>query len=154
MGSIPAGGARLNMEDEILLAGAAVFRVRAGRTSWLLVKPTSDDTWQLPKGVVRRGESSVRTAIRTISELVGMRGRVLEEAGRTTQTARRSGAALAKKFIYYLVQQKGREDTLTVNTSAKVIWADFSRAREKLASSEKRMLVQARQTLSEWQSSF
>lgn len=137
------------MEDEVLVSGAVVFRTRGEKVSWLIIKPGNDDVWQLPKSVVRRGESSVRTAIRVLAEMAGLRVRVIEEAGRTTITSRRKGGSLSKKLIYYLVLQKGKDDANKNGT--KISWVDFTRARDKLASSEKRILIQAKQALIEWQ---
>ena len=137
------------MEEEILVSGAVVFHTRGGKTFWLLVKPGKDDTWQLPKGVVRRGESSVRTAIRTIDETLGIRGRVLEEAGRATINSTRDGHSFSRRIIYYLMQQKSKEPRDLMTQFA---WADFVRTHHKLSTAqEKRILNQARSLLSEWE---
>lgn len=137
------------MEEEILVSGAVVFRTRGGKTLWLLVKPGKDDTWQLSKGVVRRGESSVRTAIRTVSETLGIRGRVLEEAGRAKINSTRDGHSFSRRIIYYLMQQKGKE---VRDLMIQFAWADFVKTHHKLSTvQEKRILHQARSLLAEWQ---
>lgn len=136
------------MDDEILVAGSAVCKQRAGKTYWLLVRPGKEDSLQLPKVIVRRGESSVRAAIRSVSEMAGIRGKVLEEAGRTTVFSTRDGKSLFRRIIYYLMQQRGKDENAP---TARVFWSEFIRARSKLSSLEQRILAQARTTLTEWQ---
>lgn len=138
------------MDDEVLVSTAVVFKTRAGKNSWLLVKLDSNEAWQLPKGVVRRTESSVRAAIRTLSELAGVRGRVLEEVGKTSSKTGRNGKILTRRIIYYLMQQRGKDDG--VIGSARTSWVNARKLRGKLKSTpERRIIFQARKLLVEWQ---
>lgn len=136
------------MEEEVLLGGATVFKERRGKVLWLLVKPGRDDGWQLPKSVVRRGESSVRSTINTVRLLAGMRCFVLEEVGRVSSTTTHKSMPLTRRIIYYLVQQRGGNGEAGY---AKLAWVEHIKARSQLGTaSEKRMLAQARIVLSEW----
>lgn len=137
------------MEDEVLIAGATVYKTRGKKYSWLLIKNPSDGEWQLPKGVVRRAESSVRATIRMLSEMTGLRARVLEEVGRTTSTTAKNKRSATRRTIYYLMQQRGKDSEIS---PSKTLWADLARARTKLkTATERRMLSQARSVLLVWQ---
>lgn len=143
------------MEEEILVSAAVVYKEPLrkyngkSRTSWLLVKAANDSEWQLPKGVVRRTESSVRAAIRTLSEVAGIRGRVLEEVGKISARSGKNGRILTKRTIYYLIQQRGKDD---IEASSKTVWVDPKNIRGKVKSAtEKKMLTEARKVLTEWQ---
>lgn len=137
-----------HMDDEVLVSVAVVFKTRAGRNSWLLVKSGSDE-WQLPKGVVRRTESSVRAAIRMLSEFAGIRGRVIEEVGKTSTRSGHDGKSFTRRTIYYLMQQRGKDGVIA---SAKTAWVNPKKIRGKLKSAtERKIIIQARHLLGEWQ---
>lgn len=126
-----------------------MFRERGGKTAWLVVKPGEDDEWQLPKGLVYREESSVRAVIRTLGKLAGLRSAVLEEVGRVNSTTTSKGSPLVRRIIYYLVQLKGKLEIDDV--PVKLQWLEFASAKSKLGTqAEKKMLIQAREVLSQW----
>lgn len=136
-------------EEQVLIGGALMFRERGGKTAWLVVKPEEDDEWQLPKGLVYREESSVRAVIRTLGKLVGLRSAVLEEVGRVNSTTTSKGSPLVRRIIYYLVQLKGKLEVDGV--LVKLQWLEFASAKSKLGTqAEKKMLIQARNVLSQW----
>lgn len=125
------------MADTKLTSGAVLFRRKNGKTFWFLAKTQESDSWEIPKGVVRRGESSVRTAIRTVDEEANIAARVLEEAGR------------AGEVIYYLMQQLGSFGGKP--RYAQVLWNSYALAKQRLGSaSERRIITQANQVLREW----
>lgn len=138
--------------EEILVAGAVVYKIRAGKVFWLLVRPNKDEGWQLPKGVVRRGESSVRAAMRVILELVNLKCKVIEEAGRTTVNTTKNGSPMTKKFIFYLIQQRGKSGEEALGVLSKLTWGEFKTASKKLTNQmERKILFRAKITLAEWQ---
>ncbi len=142
-------GTQIYMEDEVLVGGAVVFKQRGRKVLWFIAKPGEQDAWQLPKMVVRRGESSVRGTLRMAEELAGLRGAVLEEVGRVSNTTTHKGMPLVRRIIYYLMQQKGKS---AAPSYAKTQWAEFATARSRLATaSEKKVLSQARTLLTTWQ---
>lgn len=136
------------MEDEVLVSSAVVYKNRGGKNSWLLVK-SGEEEWQLPKSVVRRTESSVRAAIRTLSEMAGIRGRIIEEVGKSSVRSGKGSKALIRRTIFYLMQQRGKDG---IEGTARVVWVDPKNIRGKVKSAtERKMLVEARKLLSEWQ---
>lgn len=132
-----------------LVAGAATYRKKNGRTEWLIVKPDEDSGWELPKGDVRRGESSVRGALRALLENGGIRSRVLEEAGRATVSTTVDGEPFAQKHIFYLMRKRGKNKE--GSKYAEERWLPYSQARISLSfARERRILRQANETLKEW----
>ena len=114
-----------------LMIGAAIIytKERAG-DFWFLCKNNSDSDWELPKAIVRRGESSVRSVIRIMSEQGGMRARVIEEIGRASSTTSVNNRLVPQKTIYYLMLQKGEDNVIGF---AQYEWFPFEKAMLKAA---------------------
>lgn len=133
----------------MLTAGAIVFRDNHGSQQWLIVRLGTDLGWEIPKVLVRRGESSVRAAIRMTGEQAGMTTKVLEEAGRVNSTTTTAGKSISKRLIYYLMQQRAESEVVGF---ADYKWAEPAEALKKLISKkEQLMLRQAREELKKWQ---
>lgn len=133
------------MSDK-LIAGIAACRRRRGETEWLLTAPQKKDTWELPKDTVRRGESSVSAAIRFLAEFLGIRGRIIEEAGRASTAP--------DKFIFYLMYLTGirNGESLPKTLSLENKWFSYAQATKKLSlARERRILKQAKNVFREWQ---
>ena len=127
-----------------------VFRDNRGKRQYLLVKTKEDGDWEVPKVVVRKGESSVRAVIRLTGEQGGMTARVLEEAGRTTGTTILNGKTIPQKYYYYVMLQKGGTSDLIGFIEFK--WVEYNDAVKKVAlKREKDMFKQARDVIKEWE---
>lgn len=136
----------------VLIGGAVVFRDNRGKRQFLLVKTKEDGDWEIPKVVVRRGESSVRAVIRLTAEQGGISARVLEEAGRYTGNAIVNGTSISQKYYYYLMFQKGGSSELIGFYEFK--WLDAGVVAKKLTTKkEKEMYKSAREVLKEWETS-
>ncbi len=136
--------------QQILIGGAVVFRDRKGKNQFMLVKQKEGDDWEIPKVTVRKGESSVRAAIRMTGEQAGMTARVLEEAGRSTGTTMVNNKSIPQKYYYYLMINKaGGQDPIGFQETA---WLEYALAVKKLASKrDKEMLKGGRDVLKEWE---
>lgn len=131
-----------------LVSGSIVFKQKKnGEPYWFVVREGQDSDWQLPLTLVRKGESSVRGAIRHMAEEGGMRARVLEEAGRRGGAGKVDGKTVSQRFLYYLMVYRGGEEALEfVETD----WLPYSKARARLKSKRDRtMLSAAKKTLQE-----
>jgi 8-oxo-dGTP pyrophosphatase MutT (NUDIX family) len=134
----------------MVIGGAVVFRDNRGKRQFLLVKQKEGDDWEIPKVMVRRGESSVRAVLRMVSEQAGMTARVLEEAGRATGTTMVNSKSIPQKFYYYLLLQKGGNTELLSFDQYK--WLEYGDATKKLAiKREKDMIKGGRDVLKEWE---
>jgi 8-oxo-dGTP pyrophosphatase MutT (NUDIX family) len=136
--------------QQITIGGAIVFRDNRGKRQFLLVKTKEDGDWEIPKVIVRKGESSVRSVIRLTGEQGGMTARVLEEAGRSTGTTILNGKSIPQKYYYYLMLQKGGSSDLIGFVGFK--WLEYAEAVKKVPlKREKDMFNQAREVLKLWE---
>ncbi|MBI3443129.1 hypothetical protein HY008_00480 [Candidatus Woesebacteria bacterium] len=131
-----------------LVSGAVVYKSGSHGDRWFVVQKEASDSWEIPKAIVRKGESSVRTSIRIMAELAGMRAKVLEEAGRSGGATAINGKTVPQRYLYYLMQEKAMGEVVGF---AGHKWLDYSRAIEKLPSKRDRMMLRmARQVLRQW----
>jgi ADP-ribose pyrophosphatase YjhB (NUDIX family) len=135
--------------NQVLVSGAVVYKkAKNGRRYWLIAKQSEDDKWEIPKVVVRKGESSVRAAIRMMGEVGGMSAKVLEEAGRAGGSTTIRGKVVPKRHLYYLMVQKSAGEMLGFNDHA---WVAYAKAVRKLSlKREKEMLKNAKKELLQW----
>jgi 8-oxo-dGTP pyrophosphatase MutT (NUDIX family) len=137
-------------DQQILVSGAVIFRDYRGKRQFLLVKTRSSEDWEIPKVTVRKGESSVRAAIRMIGEQGGMVSKVLEEASRSSGSAIINAKSIPQKFYYYLMVQKGPSSELIGFDEFK--WVEYGDAIKKVAlKREKEAFKQGREVLKEWE---
>jgi ADP-ribose pyrophosphatase YjhB (NUDIX family) len=135
--------------NQITVSGAIIIRDSKGKPIFLLSKKKDEESWEIPKVIVRKGESSVRAAIRMANEQGGMSARVLEEAGRSTGVATINGKTVSQKFYYYLMLQKAGGEILGLE---QFDWIDYSRAVKRLGlKREKDMLKSARDIYKAWE---
>lgn len=139
----------LDSHNLILVAGAAVFRkAKNGRVTWFLVKDSQSKRWELPKALVRKGESSVRTILRVMGEQGGMNCKIVEEAGRIEDKVEVNGKRMSRRIVYYLVLEKSAGEVLGFE---EYTWADFSSALEKIGwNKEKKIFINAKKELESW----
>lgn len=136
--------------QQMSIGGAIVFRDNRGKRQFLLVKTKDDGDWEIPKVIVRKGESSVRSVIRLTSEQGGMTTRVLEEAGRFTATTILNGKSVPQKYYYYLLLQKGGSSELIGFAGFK--WLEYTEAVKVVPlKREKDMFKLGREVLKLWE---
>lgn len=133
----------------VLVSGAVVFKEGRSMKRWFLVRQSDDDKWEIPKVVVRKGESSVRAALRMMGEQGGMTTQVIEEAGRAGGVTTINEKTLPQRHLYYLmVQRQGTNEAIGFIDSK---WLEYAEAIRKLSSKrEKVMLRQARKGYQRW----
>ena len=138
------------VNQQISIGGAIVFRDNRGKRYFLIVKNKDDSDWEIPNVTVRKGESSVRSAIRLINEQGGIAARVLEEAGRISGVAIINGKSIPKKHYYYLMMQKGALSEMIGFNEFK--WVQYPDSTKRLGlKKEKEMLKSAVTVLKEWE---
>jgi hypothetical protein len=133
----------------VLISGAVLFKEVRGKRRWFIVKQGDEDKWEIAKVFVRKGESSVRAAIRMMGEQGGMSTKVLEEAGRSGGVTTINSKTLPQRHLYYLmILQSGVKEAIGF---ANYQWLEYTKAIRKLSSKRERaMLRQARQELNKW----
>ncbi len=136
-------------KSTVLVSGAVVLREGRSKKRWFLVKQSDDDKWEIPKVFVRKGESSVRAAMRMMGEQGGMSTQVIEEAGRAGGVTTINGKVFPQRHLYYLmIQQSGSSEAIGFADSE---WLEYAQAVRKLSSKRERaILKQARKEYRKW----
>jgi 8-oxo-dGTP pyrophosphatase MutT (NUDIX family) len=85
-------------------AGGAVYKKQGKKTAWLIIQPSGMDRWQLPKGLIAKGESSKVTAQREVEEEGGVKAKVVEKIGTSQFFFVFKGQKIFKTVTYYLME--------------------------------------------------
>ena len=118
-----------NRATEQLIGGAIVFKeIRGNRVHFLLSKTEGGD-WEIIKSMGRKGESSVRAAIRLTKEQGSMNVTVIEEASRATGVGTINGKSMVFKYLFYVMVFKTGGEMIGFDT---VSWFDYAAAIRKL----------------------
>lgn len=125
----------------VLVAGACAFKEKGGNLRWFLVKQNGEDDWEIPKVLVRKGESSVRAVLRMMGEKANMTTRVLEEVGRFGGITTVNGKRLPQRHIYYLMLEKSQSgEAIGFSDST---WLEYSKTLKTLLSKRERSVLKA-----------
>jgi len=135
--------------NQIMMSTAVVAKRRAnGKIVWLLVKQTEDEDWNFPRTTARKGESSVRAAIRMMGELGGMNARVIEEVGKQSGTTVINNRPTPKRLLYYVMIQKFGGEIIGFKDYK---WFEVTEALKKLSNKkDKEALKKAKKELTLW----
>ena len=128
------------MEEVVLESAAIVVRRGSRKNFWLITKESSESNWEIPKVIVRKGESSVRAAIRTMGERANMDAKVIEEAGRSGGLATVNDKTVSKRQIYYLMVQKNIGEIIGFEDYK---WLEYGKMVRKLKSKRERQMVKS-----------
>jgi 8-oxo-dGTP pyrophosphatase MutT (NUDIX family) len=134
-------------------AGGVAFRKQDGRIEVALISVGDEGRWQLPKGIVDKGESTEQAAVREVREEAGIDTEVVERIDKVeywyfwNEDGRR---VRYHKFVYfYLLRYKSgdvRDHDREVNEAR---WVEIDEAIELLAfDSEKKVLKKAKGMMS------
>ena len=137
------------MEEAKILKGAgAIFKDKDHKITWLLVRYDKSGDWVVPETRAAKKESSVSSIIRLMGESMGMRVRVLEEAGRSHSRTKVGNRTVHVSTIYYVIMYKAGEELLGF---AEAEWFTLAQAVRKLRTqTEKKMLRNAQVIYKKW----
>ncbi|HEX7318099.1 MAG TPA: NUDIX domain-containing protein [Pyrinomonadaceae bacterium] len=137
---------------EQVSAGGVVYRGRGGRTEIALISVGEPARWQLPKGLVGRGESPEEAARREVSEETGLTCETVAELERVEYWYFSKGGARRvrfHKFVHFYLMRyvsgdvSGHDDE--VNEAR---WFAIEEAEGMLAfKGERKTLAEARERL-------
>jgi ADP-ribose pyrophosphatase YjhB (NUDIX family) len=125
----------------VLVAGACVFQEKRNNLKWFLVKQNGENEWEIPKILVRKGESSVRAVLRMMGEKASMTTRVLEEAGRFGGITTVNGKKLPQRHIYYLMLEKSQADEAIGFSDSN--WFPHSKSLRAISSKREKAVLKA-----------
>ncbi|MCJ7804191.1 NUDIX domain-containing protein, partial [Patescibacteria group bacterium] len=114
-------------------AGGIVFRSEPEGILWLVVKPTGNERWRLPKGEIEKGESSVAAAKREVREEAGVEAEVLGKIGDEKFFFVWDKQKILKTVVFYLMKYT-QEASQGFNFETEAIdWLKFKEAKKRLA---------------------
>ena len=133
-------------------AGGVAFRHRGGQIQVALISVGDEGRWQLPKGIVDRGEPTESAAMREVREEAGIETELVERIDKVEYWYySKDGGERVRfhKFVYfYLLRYKSgdvRDHDQEVNEAR---WVEIDEAIRLLAfASEKKVVEQARSRL-------
>ena len=133
-------------------AGGVVYRRRGKRTEVALISVGEQERWQLPKGLVGRGETPAEAALREVSEETGLACEIVKELERVEYWYFSKGTARRvrfHKFVHFYLMRyvsgdvAGHDDE--VNEAR---WVRVEEAEGMLAfKGERKALAEAREML-------
>jgi 8-oxo-dGTP pyrophosphatase MutT (NUDIX family) len=137
---------------EQVSAGGVVYRRRGGKTEVALISVGEAARWQLPKGLVGRGETPEGAALREVAEETGLGCEIVAELERVEYWFFSKGGARRvrfHKFVHFYLMRfvsgdvSGHDDE--VNEAR---WVEIEEAGKMLAfKGERKAVEQAREML-------
>ena len=130
-------------------AGGVVYRNLRGGPVIALCKRWGGKVWCLPKGLVERGETQGKTALREVLEETGVRSDILERLGEIRYRFRRPGGRglpveVSKRVTFYLMRRMGGNITDHDDEVEEVRWFPIESApRRATFPGERRMIRKA-----------
>ncbi len=134
-------------------SGGVVFRQTAERVEVVLISVGEEERWQLPKGLIGRGETPEETALREVREETGLDSIViapLDTIEYWYYSATKKGKRLRyHKFVHYYLLQYTSGSTSDNDAEVKAArWVEINRAIDELAFDNERDVVRdARETI-------
>lgn len=135
---------------EQVSAGGVVFRRRGARVEVALIAVGEANRWQLPKGLVGRGETPERAALREVREETGLTGEVLAPLDTVEYWYfPKAGAGRVRfhKYVYFFLMRFVAGDVSGQDAEVnEARWFEIEEATRLLAfKGERKVLGQARE---------
>ena len=133
-------------------AGGVAYRKRAGHIDVALISVGADNRWQLPKGLVDKGESTADASVREVREETGIDAEMIDRIDKVEYwyVSKEEGSAVRyHKFVYfYLMRYKSGSVDDHDDEVNEARWVAIDDAIEMLAfKSEKKIMTQAREII-------
>ncbi len=129
-------------------AGGVVYKIEASQVKWLIIKPAGRDEWRLPKGLIEKNETSVRTAIREVQEEGGVLANIREKVGTISYFYTQDGEKILKEVIFFLMEAMAGDTEEHDNEVEEAVFLPFDEAYSRLTyDTEKEIFAQAKAML-------
>ena len=137
---------------EQVSAGGVVYRRSGGKTEVALISVGEDGRWQLPKGLVGRGETPEEAALREVAEETGLGCETVAELERVEYWYFSKGGARRvrfHKFVHFYLMRYASGDVSGHDDEVnEARWVGLEDAEGMLAfKGEKKALAEARERL-------
>ncbi len=132
-------------------AGGVVLREGTDGVETVLISPKGSGRWQLPKGLVERGESPESAASREVAEEAGVEAEVIGRLGEIEYWYRSTRGALRHKFVEFFLMSHLKGDPIAASGEVdEARWFSGEDALSVLAFDSERKMVE--EGLRTWQS--
>ena len=133
-------------------AGGVAFRKKEERIEVALISVGEDNRWQLPKGIVDKGESPEAAALREVQEETGVEAEMVDRIDRIEYwyVSKEQGHSIRyHKFVYfYLLRYKSGDVGDHDHEVNEARWVEIDSAIKMLAfESEKRIMAKAKELI-------
>lgn len=125
-------------------AGGVVCKKTEKGVKILLIKPKGTERWQLPKGRLEEGESSVDAALREVPEETGVKAEILDKVGAISYFYNQDGKRIFKTVTFFLMKYKSGEPQVGEHNKVEVEdvgWFGPDEAKKKLSFKDERNIV-------------
>lgn len=153
---MPRSGAASSKVKFEISAGGVIYRDGSESSPLVcLISTQGGSRWQLPKGLVEKGEPLAVTAAREVREETGLEGEVEEQLDKIDywfvwKEAEGRAVRHHKLVHFFLIRHTGGDTSLHDNEVDDARWFPISEAIGKLAfANERRVLEKARRVLDE-----
>lgn len=133
-------------------AGGVAFRNRGEKLEVALISVGDDNRWQLPKGLVDKGESTEDAAVREVREEAGIDTRVVDRIDKVEYWyfAKENGSRVRyHKYVYfYLLRYESGDVAEHDDEVNEAQWVEIGEAVKRLAfDTEKKIVERAAQMI-------
>lgn len=131
-------------------SGGVIFRKNNNMVEIALVSVKDGKVWCLPKGIVDKGESPEKTAVREVSEETGLRGRIIEKLGEIKYWYYiKEGNIKCRKTVHFFLMEYEGGDVADHDWEVdSASWFQIDEALKKVNyKSEKELLEKAKKNL-------
>jgi len=133
-------------------AGCVIYRKGAGGPEVCLIETQGGKAWQLPKGIVERGEEAAEAGMREVSEETGLYGDLVQSLDRIEYWYvwnEESGPVRVHKWVYFYLLRYTSGDTSDHDDEVdSAVWFPIDQAQALLSfDSEQKVLRQAAEAL-------
>jgi len=131
-------------------SGGVIFRRHADTIEVALITVRRDGVWCLPKGLIDKGESPEKTAVREVAEETGLKGRIIEKLGEIAYWyhLKEEKAKCRKTVHFFLMEYESGDISNHDREVDNAVWLPIDKAIEKAGyKNEKEMIKKAEEIL-------
>jgi len=129
-------------------AGGIILKKVKSRIKILVTQHSKHKGWEFPKGHLEAGETSAQAALREVEEETGVRGEIIEKAGKCEYFYYDSGEKVFKTVNYFFVKYLDEGEATTAFEVSDRIWLPIEGVEERLTfKSSKEMWRKAKERI-------